>query len=227
MARLLSRRVGASAVLITSLVAAFAAPATADAALRLQLPNLLGGPVPQTPAPQPSPQTLGGVLSQVSGATSALLTNRIGVGTTAEAAACPAARNLEEAAQPLPGLTAAAQAARFAACALHFLDFEWRTDYAGQRNPIYDDKIVTTLAVPTPLNLDSDPLPEAFGMVMPLAPNQFQLSFSRFDLLGLEGKLPAKAELVLTDPTGDSLPRTRIGVGVDARNGGRFPTSWR
>ena len=223
MARWLGRRVGASAVLITSLVAAFAAPATADAALRLQLPNLLGGGVPQSPGPVPPPATLNGFLSQVSGATSALLTNRIGVGTTAETVACPGARNLEEAAQPLPGLSEAAQAARFAACALHFLDFEWRTDYDGPGNPLTDDRIVTTLAVPTPLNLDSDPLPEALGIVLPLGPNQFQLSFSRLDLLGLEGKLPSLAELIVTDPTGNSLPRPKIGVGVDARNGGRFP----
>jgi hypothetical protein len=211
----------ALALVAACLVSLTIGASSAQASLNLNLGGLLGAG-PQSPGPVPTPTTLGGAVNQLLGTAGSLLTNNIFIGTTAETAACPIAKSL---AQLPPAGTPGVSQAVFVACVLHFLDFEWRTTHPGAPTTpaLTNDRIVTTIGVPTPLNLDSDILPEALGTVLVLAPNVFRLTFTRIDL-GLKGDLPSTAELVLTDPTGGSLPASHIGIGVNA-NGGRFPDS--
>ncbi len=213
----MARRFALALVLATSAVAVAAPPA--QALLSLSLPGPLGSG-PTSPQPQPTPTTTTGLLTQTLGTAGSLLTGQIGLGTTAETLACPVAKTLTQLAPPgSPGVSQAT----FVACVLHFLDFEWRTTHPGRPPLLTDDRIVTTLGVPTPLNLDTDLLPEALGTVLVLAPNVFQLSFRRIDL-GLKGDLPSTAELIITDPSGGSLPTSKIGLGLAANKpGDRFP----
>lgn len=108
-----------------------------------------------------------------------------------------------------------------AACAIGSLDFQWvsQLDTAGQ-------PIVRTHAglvnVPTPLNVDADPLPDVIATVQVLALDTFTLRVDR--ALGEAATLPLKLEALIDDPTG-ALPRQRINAGYDAR-GARAPQLW-
>jgi hypothetical protein len=163
---------------VVAMLALALATAPSNAALTLKLPGLLGSG-PASPGPVTPATTVTGLLTQTTGALGSLLTNQIGLGTTAETVACPVAKSLAQ--LPPPGTPGVSESV-FVACVLHFLDFEWRTTHPGPPVPLFDNNIVTTLGVPTPLNLDADPLPEAVGIVLALAPNKFQLSFRRTDL---------------------------------------------
>jgi hypothetical protein len=207
-----SKHRGRWACALATVVALTCAPA-ASAALSL-LP-LLGGP--SKPGPQPATTTLPQLTSSLVGGVASTLSNRIGLGTLGEMVTCPAGNKL-------PSITPAqladaAAAARFLACELHVLDFEWRTTHPGRPNVLTGDRIVTTVGVPTPLNMDSDPLPDVLGTVLVLGPTTFQLSFQR---INGQGALPGTAQLVLNDPTQGGLPASHIGIGIDSR-GGRMP----
>jgi hypothetical protein len=196
-----------------SLGAAFATPASGAISL---VPSIGG---PGKPAPQPTNPTPGALLTNVAGGTLDTAANRIGLGTLGSMIVCPASVTLRDLLAPVPGTAALLDPLVLAACAMHFLDFEWRTTHPAPSNAITGDRIVTTLGVPTPLNMDSDPAPDLLATVTVMGLNKIGIMFRRINEFG---DMPGTAELVLTDPSRGSLPASHMSIGIDSRNG-RMP----
>jgi len=176
---------------------------------------------PYKPGPQPttlSPTT--GTLA-VSG-TVDLLANRIGLGTLAEIPLCPTSTTLGQLLAPIPGATSVTDTTTLLACALHFLDFEWRTTHPGPPPPGMNNRIVTTIGVPTPLYMDSDLVPDMVATVSIMGFNKFGINFQR---VNGTGAMPGTAELVISNPSHDQLPVSHIGIGLDS-NAGKMPSSF-
>lgn len=210
------RGIAARTLACLAVVLSIVFASTAHAALPLPVvgPVLKPGPVaPATSVPQLAGQVVNGA--------SNTLANNIGLGTLGEMVACPVTTSLRDVAPP--GADGTLQSAQFVACALHFLDFEWRTKHPGPKSILTNDRIVTTIGVPTPLNMDGDELPELLATVLIHDVNKFSINFRRIDVNGLlDGDLPGEAELIVTDPTRTSLPVSHIGVGMNSF-GGRTP----
>jgi hypothetical protein len=107
-------------------------------------------------------------------------------------------------------------------CALGSLEYQY---YSRLKTPSGDivRKQAAVVNVPTPIDVNGDLLPDFIGTLQVLALDKFTLRIDRF--LTNVGPSPVSIEAIVNDPTGGSLPRSKINVGFDARNSDA-PQTW-
>jgi hypothetical protein len=80
------------------------------------------------------------------------------------------------------------------------------------------------LNVPTPLNVDNDPLAELVGTIRILSLDELTVSINRLPFV--TERIPASVEAIVADPSGGGLPRDFIAYGYDTK-GSNAPGQWR
>ena len=109
------------------------------------------------------------------------------------------------------------------ACAIPALDYQYVTRFREPGGGEIVRRHTALVNTPTPLNVDGDLAPDVVATVQVLSLTQFSLRIER----GLTefAQLPLKIEAIVNDPTAGGLPREKVNVGYDARDG-RAPNAW-
>ncbi len=151
-----------------------------------------------------------------------LLGGQAGLGTVLEQATCKPLTEVNELATQL-NLNPITDGLTSLACSASILEYRLVTRFRRPDGTILERSQVTTLGVPTLLNVDEDSGADMIGTLTLTSLNAVGLTVDRFP--GETAQLPISVEAVLRDPTGGLLGREHIAFGYDAqadRAPGRF-----